>query len=159
MARTMLLLALCVLPALVSATRPLAEPFILEGKVYCDTCRLGYETSATTPIHGAKVRVVCKPRNSDKILYEKEATTDETGTYTMNVNEDHEDQICDAELLSSPQTDCATPDAGRDRARVILTKNNGICSNKRYANAMGFMRDHPMSGCKQVLTQLMKLGA
>lgn len=52
MARTMLILALCVLPALVSASRPMAKPFVLEGHVYCDTCRAGYETSATTPIAG-----------------------------------------------------------------------------------------------------------
>lgn len=45
--------ALCALPALISARRHHVEkPFILEGRVYCDTCRAGFETSATTYIPG-----------------------------------------------------------------------------------------------------------
>ncbi|KAM0062727.1 putative allergen Ole e 1 [Helianthus debilis subsp. tardiflorus] len=51
MARVLLILALCVLlPALISAARPMSRPFRLQGKVYCDTCRAGFETSATTYI-------------------------------------------------------------------------------------------------------------
>lgn len=52
MGRLMLLVALCVLPALVSAGRPVSQPFVLQGRVYCDTCRAGFETSATTYIAG-----------------------------------------------------------------------------------------------------------
>lgn len=51
MAKSMLLLALCVLlPALISGGRLMSKPFVLEGRVYCDTCRAGFETSATTYI-------------------------------------------------------------------------------------------------------------
>lgn len=52
MARTLLLIALCVLPALVSAVRPNTKPFSVEGRVYCDTCQAGFETPATTYIAG-----------------------------------------------------------------------------------------------------------
>ncbi|PSS17411.1 Protein DOWNSTREAM OF FLC like [Actinidia chinensis var. chinensis] len=153
MARLMLVMALCVLPALVIATRPVANPLILEGQVYCDTCRAGFETSATTPIAGAKVRVECKDRKTEELLYTIDSTTDSTGKYKIVVREDHGDQLCDCNLVSSPQSDCATVDPGRDRARVILTRNNGMASNNRFANAMGFMRDQPMSGCHQLLQQ------
>ncbi|MBL1828604.1 hypothetical protein ELE35_30125, partial [Klebsiella pneumoniae] len=76
MGRLMLLVALCVLPALVSAGRPVSQPFVLQGRVYCDTCRAGFETSATTYIAGAKVRVECKDRNSMQLLYSIEGITD-----------------------------------------------------------------------------------
>lgn len=52
MAKLIVLFALCVLPALAVATRPMKTPFTVEGKVYCDTCRAGFETSATTYIPG-----------------------------------------------------------------------------------------------------------
>ncbi|KAI8014076.1 Pollen-specific protein C13 [Camellia lanceoleosa] len=153
MARMMLIVALCILPALVSANRPVANPLIVEGRVYCDTCRAGYETNATTPIPGAKVKIECKDRDTHKLLYSIDGTTDSTGKYKIMIKEDHGNQLCDAMLVSSPQRDCATADPGRDRARVILTRNNGIASNNRFANAMGFMRDQRMSGCKQLLQQ------
>lgn len=47
----LVLLALCVLPALVSA-KIVGKPFHVQGRVYCDTCRCGFETSATTYIAG-----------------------------------------------------------------------------------------------------------
>ena len=88
-----------------------------------------------------------------ELLYSQEATTDSTGSYSLLVNEDHEDQVCDASLISSPEKECSAVSEGRDRARVILTRFNGIASNDRYVNAMGFARDEALSGCNQVLSQ------
>ncbi|KAI8014079.1 Pollen-specific protein C13 [Camellia lanceoleosa] len=93
---------LCMLPALVSANRPVANPLIVEGRVYCDTCRAGYETNATTPIPGTKVKIECKDRDTHKLLYSTDGTTDSTGKYTIMIKEDHGDQLCDAMLVSSP---------------------------------------------------------
>ncbi|KAM1119811.1 hypothetical protein ACFX2B_043349 [Malus domestica] len=56
MAKLVLLITLCVLPALAAATRPMKTPFTVEGKVYCDTCRARYETKAITYIAGAKIQ-------------------------------------------------------------------------------------------------------
>lgn len=50
--RVALLVFLCVLPAMVSAIRPAKNPFCLKGRVVCDPCRAGYETSAITHIAG-----------------------------------------------------------------------------------------------------------
>ncbi|KAF8405985.1 hypothetical protein HHK36_008065 [Tetracentron sinense] len=151
--RVLILLALCFLPAIVRAARPPKNPLIVQGRVYCDTCRAGFETSATTFIPGAKVRVECKDRDTLKLLFSIEGATDSTGTYKILVADDHEDQLCDAVLVSSPQGDCASVDPGRDRARVILTRSNGIASNNRFANSMGFMKDQALSGCTQLLKQ------
>ncbi|XP_042475358.1 pollen-specific protein C13-like [Macadamia integrifolia] len=153
MARFLILFALCVLPALVSASRPVKNPFVVVGKVFCDTCRCGFETSATTYIHGAKVRVECKDRETLKVAYHVDGVTDTTGTYRITVADDHEDELCESVLISSPQTDCTAKTPGRDRSRVILTNNNGIISNIRNANAMGFTKDTALSGCTQLLKQ------
>lgn len=88
-----------------------------------------------------------------KVVYSQEASTDSTGTYKMFISEDHQDQLCDATLLSSPQPNCMKPAPGRDRARVILTRYNGIASDDRFANNMGFVIDQPMAGCTKVLQQ------
>ncbi|KAI3757389.1 hypothetical protein L6452_04926 [Arctium lappa] len=157
MARMVMLLALCVLlPAVINAGRPMSRPFRLEGRVYCDTCRAGFETSATTYIPRATVRVECKDKEQ-KLLYSMDGTTDSTGTYHILVNEEHGgDEICDVVLVSSPMGGCMTADPGRNRARVVLTSYNGIASDKRFANAMGFMRDEIMSGCTTLLQSLME---
>lgn len=93
----------------------------------------------------------CKDRKTLDLVYSKEGTTDSTGTYAITVDEDHKDQFCDSVLVSSPHLDCRSPSSGRDRARVILTSANGLASTTRYANAMGFMKDTPMSGCTELL--------
>ncbi|KAF5740249.1 putative Pollen-specific protein C13 precursor [Tripterygium wilfordii] len=153
MARLLLLFALCVLPVLVSSARPTRNPFAVEGLVYCDTCRAGFETSKTTYIAGATVRVECKDRKTLDCVYSKQGKTDSTGKYKIFVTEDHEDQICDAMVVHSPQHDCKTPAQGRDRARVVLTRYNGIASDNRFANAMGFEKDEAVSGCTELLQQ------
>lgn len=88
-----------------------------------------------------------------ELLYSKEGKTDSTGTYKISVTEDHENQLCDALLVSSPQSDCATVSPGRERTRVILTNYNGIASENRFANAMGFTKKEPAAGCADVLKQ------
>ncbi|KAL7585205.1 hypothetical protein Lser_V15G43094 [Lactuca serriola] len=156
MAKVVLILALCVLlPVLISASRPMSRPFRLQGRVYCDNCRAGFETSATTYIPRAKVRVECKDKEQ-KLLYSIEGTTDATGTYHILVHEDHGDETCDVVLVSSPLGHCRTADPGRDRARVVLTSYNGIVSDTRFANAMGFMKDEILSGCTTLLQSLME---
>lgn len=52
MARILLvLLAVFVVPSIVTANLD-TDPFVLGGSVYCDTCRCGYQTSASKPLAG-----------------------------------------------------------------------------------------------------------
>ncbi|OWM79932.1 major pollen allergen Lol p 11-like [Punica granatum] len=153
MAKLALLFALFVLPAIAVAARPTKHPLVVRGRVYCDPCKAGFETSASTFIAGAKVKVECRHRQTSKLLYSREATTDSTGTYVIPVSEDHKDECCDAMLVSSPHPTCNIPTEGRDKARVILTRNNGICTDDRFANSMGFMTAQPMAVCAQILQQ------
>ncbi|KAL6959328.1 hypothetical protein U1Q18_039476 [Sarracenia purpurea var. burkii] len=150
MDRMLVMFALCVLPALVTA-RHVGNPFTVKGRVYCDTCRAGFETDATPGIPGARVRIECKDRDTLQLKYNIEGVTDSTGAYNIVATGDRGDDICDVVLVSSPQSDCAEADPGRDRARVVLTGYNGLVSGTRFANAMGFLRTEPMSGCTEIL--------
>lgn len=69
----------------------------------------------------------------------------------MLVHGDRGDDCCDALLVKSSDPECSHPNAGRDRARVILTRNNGMISNTRFANAMGFLKNTPLSSCPTIL--------
>ncbi|XVE55460.1 hypothetical protein DITRI_Ditri03aG0160500 [Diplodiscus trichospermus] len=151
MAKILLLIALCVLPALVSATRMVKNPLVVQGHVYCDRCRAGFETPKTRNMAGAKFKVECSDRKTGKVVYKREGYTDSTGQYKIVVSEDHLDEICDAVLVKSSQPECAQMSPGRERARVILTNFNGIASNTRYANAMGFMANEAEAGCAEIL--------
>ncbi|XP_068643503.1 protein DOWNSTREAM OF FLC-like [Aristolochia californica] len=152
MAKLVIFLALCLLPAL-AAARPVRTFFTVQGRVYCDTCRAGFETPYTKYMQGAKVRIECKDRDSMKLLYTAEGITNKEGTYKVLVGGDHEDQICESVLVSSSQSECSAIEPGRERARVFLTNNNGIASPTRFANNLGFIKDAPIAGCSELLKQ------
>ncbi|KAL9245155.1 hypothetical protein vseg_018837 [Gypsophila vaccaria] len=152
----MILMLVCLLPILTTATRPVVtknHPYCVSGRVYCDPCRAGFETSASTYLQGAKVKLECRDRYTQEVLYETEAVTDGTGTYKIYVDKDQKNNVCDTMLVSSPHRRCKLADPGRDRSRVVLTSNNGIVSNDRYANNMGFLMDQPLSFCAQLMQQ------
>ncbi|CAH1427809.1 unnamed protein product [Lactuca virosa] len=150
MAKLLALFALCLLPVL-SSSIATGNTFSLKGRVYCDTCRCGFETSATKYLAGAKVRVECRDRNSMNLRYTMDAVTDATGTYHIEVGTDHGDQKCECTLVGSPDPGCGKPNIGRHRATVILTSNNGMNYGARYANAMGFLKDTALAGCPQLI--------
>ncbi|XXG46960.1 hypothetical protein AAC387_Pa02g1683 [Persea americana] len=100
---------------------------------------------------GARVRLECRERESMEKTYRIDGMTDRTGTYKIPVPDDHENEICEMVLVSSPQMECATAVHHADRARVALTRNNGIVSDTQYANNLGFLKDAPMVGCSQLL--------
>ncbi|KAH9611456.1 hypothetical protein KSS87_009106 [Heliosperma pusillum] len=151
------LLIVCLLPVITIASRSVEkktrQPYCVRGRVYCDPCRAGFETSASTFLQGAKVKVQCRHRSTQEVLYEAEALTDDTGSYKIYVEKDQKNNVCDAMLVSSPHRRCKLADPGRDRSRVVLTSDNGIVSNDRYANNMGFLMDQPMNFCNQLMQQ------
>ncbi|KAG1334549.1 pollen-specific protein C13 [Cocos nucifera] len=108
------------LPAAVSGARDVKAAanrgFVVEGCVFCDTCRAGFETPKTTYIA-----------------------------------DEHEHENCESVLVSSPVKGCDKILAGRERAPVFLTHNNGIASDKRFANSLGFQKDIPVAGCARLL--------
>ncbi|KAF9604576.1 hypothetical protein IFM89_008020 [Coptis chinensis] len=79
------------------------NPLILHGRVYCDTCKCGFETPVTTYIAEARIRVECKLRDTLQVVYSTEAVTDSSGAYEVSVADDHDDQLCESVLISNPR--------------------------------------------------------
>ncbi|PHU00734.1 hypothetical protein BC332_30521 [Capsicum chinense] len=153
MARLVAFFALCLLSVSLATATSLGNPFLVKGKTYCDNCRCGFETPATKYLAGSKVKVECRSRVSNKITYTVNGVTNSQGEYNILVNRDCGDDVCDVVLVESSDKKCGIPNAGRDRARVILTRNNGMVSDVRYANSMGFLSNEPLSACTQILQQ------
>ncbi|XP_039141067.1 major pollen allergen Lol p 11-like [Dioscorea cayenensis subsp. rotundata] len=152
MAKFQLLATLCLLSAIAAIALASPKPqFTIQGRVYCDTCRAGFETTATEYIKGAKVKMECKRYDNDEVSYEAEAVTDGSGTYSITINNDHQDEICEVVLLESPLAGCNEIVVGRNRARVVLTQNSGMSSGVRYANSLGFYKEDPLPLCGELL--------
>ncbi|EAY93952.1 hypothetical protein OsI_15725 [Oryza sativa Indica Group] len=136
-----------------TATATDAPDYVVQGRVYCDTCRAGFETNVTEYIKGAKVRLECKHFGTDKVERAIDGVTDETGTYKIELKDSHEEDICEVVLVHSPLANCSEIEAERDRARVLLTRNVGICDNLRLANPLGYLKDIPLPVCGALLKQ------
>ncbi|OVA10794.1 Pollen Ole e 1 allergen/extensin [Macleaya cordata] len=131
-----------------------ANDFHVEGKIYCDTCRAGFETEVTEPIKGAKVLLECRDREGGHLTFTADGETDEKGIYSIAVDGDHEEEVCEVEAKESPRTDCNTPVPGRSRGRVLITANNGIPSPVRFVNSLGFLKKEPLASCPKVIAAL-----
>ncbi|CAA6664424.1 unnamed protein product [Spirodela intermedia] len=142
--RFLFVVAMCgvvALPSRVAGARPVSGAgFIVEGGVFCDTCQAGFETPASTNIAGAKVQVECRDRESGVVKYVADGSSDDQGKYRIY-----------SVLVSSPDRWCSSPLAGRERARVVLTHHNGVVSDKRVANNLGFRSDSALAGCAEVM--------
>uniref|UniRef100_M1BZ40 Allergen BRSn20 n=1 Tax=Solanum tuberosum TaxID=4113 RepID=M1BZ40_SOLTU len=102
---------------------------------------------------GSRVRIECKNRDTNDLAYTVEGFTNSKGEYKILVNSDRRDEFCDVVLIRSSDPMCAEPNTGRDRARVVLTSNNGMVSNTRFANSMGFLSNEPLASCTKILQQ------
>ena len=100
---------------------------------------------------GAKVMIECKNFTTNVVTQKVEGTANSQGTYNIQIKDVHEEEICEAVLVSSPRPDCKEVKKGRDRARILLTHDSGISSNVRYANSLGFLIDTPLPICGQLL--------
>ncbi|CAM8889524.1 unnamed protein product [Rhodiola kirilowii] len=129
------------------------DALVVEGKVYCDTCRVGFETKLTEYLADAKVGLECRNRETGELTYAEEGVTDATGTYRIEVSGDHEEDICEVKTVKSPRKDC-NEIAAWDKAMVVITKHNGAITPVRFANSIGFTKKIAVDGCKEALTEL-----
>ncbi|KAI9184920.1 hypothetical protein LWI28_002476 [Acer negundo] len=123
----------------------------VEGKVYCDTCRVQFVTPISEYIAGATVTLLCRNRMTELVTVKIDAVTDKSGNYTIKVDNDHADSICEVHLTHSPREDCNEVTAELNAARILLTNNVGIVDPVRYANALGFMKKEALKNCGEVL--------
>ncbi|TQE10325.1 hypothetical protein C1H46_004037 [Malus baccata] len=132
-----------------AATRTL----FVEGKVYCDPCRVQFETRLSTPVDGATVALECRSRENGTIVYVVEGKTDKNGIYSLAAHKEFEEQICEVRTVRSPTDQCADH-FDFERARILLTHNNGVNALARYANPLGFMTKESTYECEAVLKEL-----
>ncbi|PUZ46929.1 hypothetical protein GQ55_7G123300 [Panicum hallii var. hallii] len=154
MASLRILPAAAILLFAVAAVATKAPDYVIQGRVYCDTCRAGFETNVTEYMKGAKVRLECKHFGTGNVERAIDGVTDETGTYKVELKDSHEEDICEVVLVQSPRKDCDEVQELRDRASVLLTRNVGICDSVRLANPLGYFKDVPLPVCGELLKQL-----
>ncbi|GMI65542.1 hypothetical protein like AT1G29140 [Hibiscus trionum] len=129
--------------------------FTVVGKVYCDTCRVEFETKLSEPISGATVKLECNNRTDDTSTFQSpEVTTSAKGEFRIDVTGDYEDSDCDVVLKKSPRQDCSEPTESWRKSRVVLTTKDGVSGDIRHANNLGFKRKEALPQCKQVLTEM-----
>lgn len=92
----------------------------------------------------------CQDNMDMQVVYTGDAVTGPDGKWKLEVDEDHHDELCTVRLVSSPLEGCKSPDPGRSRASLILTRYNGVVSNHHSANSMGFFQDKPLDGCTEL---------
>ncbi|KAJ7948738.1 Pollen-specific protein-like protein [Quillaja saponaria] len=129
------------------------DEFLVQGKVYCDPCRVQFETKLSKGVAGALVHLECRSILNNTKTVEVDGKTDDTGLYKLPVNGDHEEEYCEVTLKEDNKSDCKDI-MEVDRARVALTKNNGDASVERFANALGFMNKEVDPACAEVLKEL-----
>uniref|UniRef100_A0A7N0V0M5 Uncharacterized protein n=1 Tax=Kalanchoe fedtschenkoi TaxID=63787 RepID=A0A7N0V0M5_KALFE len=129
------------------------DALLVQGKVYCDTCRVGFETKLTEYLAGAKIVLECRQRETGQLTFSEEGVTDATGTYLIEVGGEHEEDICEVRPTKSPRPDCADA-AAWEKARVLLTKHNGAITPVRYVNSVAFTKKAAVHGCVDALKEL-----
>ncbi|CAL1373360.1 unnamed protein product [Linum trigynum] len=130
------------------------DKMFVEGKVYCDPCRVEFPTKISTMIAGARVNLQCMCRDNNTVTYMVEGDTDKTGTYRLPVTGDHEEDICQVKLLRSPMENCKEKFHFIDRARVLLTDNMGVVQPTRYANPIGYMTSTTDPRCEKLMEEM-----
>ncbi|KAJ8532341.1 hypothetical protein K7X08_012264 [Anisodus acutangulus] len=131
--------------------------FHVEGKVYCDSCRALFENKLSKPMLDAEVRLQCRNQTDDTVTLTVEGKTNERGVYSLPVEHDHEDEICEMILIKSTMDDCNDiPNEGhaKESARITLTNNNGMSETTRHANPLFFLKKEASSECDEVFKEL-----
>lgn len=130
------------------------ERFNVRGKVYCDTCRVQFPTRISQYMEGVVVRLDCKNIENGTLTYTVQGETKEEGKYSLNVEGEHENDVCEVTVVKSPREDCKETVAGLEKARVVCTENVGMDTSLRYANPLFFMKDKADERCPQVLAEI-----
>lgn len=97
------------------------------------------------------MKLVCKDRKTMAEIYTDIAVSDREGNYKFVVHEDHKDEMCDVMLVKSSDKSCPKISLGREKSRVILNHYNGIVSQIRHANNMGFEKEVSDVFCSELI--------
>lgn len=102
---------------------------------------------------GVKVTLKCRKGDSNNVTYVKESRTDINGVYKINVDGDHEEEVCEVNADATGKGACSQVMANKSD-RIVLTKNMGVSSLVRFVNPLGFMTQAIDSQCGNVFSEL-----
>ncbi|XP_047336889.1 anther-specific protein LAT52-like [Impatiens glandulifera] len=134
--------------------RKIQPEFQVNGKVYCDPCRLQFLTRVSRPLIGAVVKLSCRNRVNGTLTFQVMGKTDFNGMYNLKVNGEHEKDICEVVPVRSPDPHCRSVMDHVGKARVSLTLNSGISSSVRYVSPIGYMNFKAITQCPLVFSEL-----
>ncbi|RAL43192.1 hypothetical protein DM860_009974 [Cuscuta australis] len=146
-----LISAFCFLAAVANAA---SESFTVSGNVYCDPCRVKFKTRISENVPNAVVRLECRNMTTDAVTYSKEATTGENGFYTIDVEGEFGNDICDVTALKSSREDCKDTRGRVDKSQIVISNNAGMHNTVRYANPLFFTTEKASPQCPQVLKEI-----
>ncbi|KZV54185.1 hypothetical protein F511_36904 [Dorcoceras hygrometricum] len=146
--------AICIILAISTVAQSHDQVFNIEGDVYCDPCRVQFQTTLSQKLPGATVRLVCTDEVTRKVTYDVEGVTNADGHYSLQVVGDHENDICEVTPIKSPRAECSDPLTEVQKSRIVCTENSGMHTAVRYANPLGFMTKDIHAQCPQVLQEL-----
>ncbi|XP_073136280.1 anther-specific protein LAT52-like [Henckelia pumila] len=146
--------AICIILAISTVAHGRDQVFNIEGDVYCDPCRVQFQTTLSQKLPGATVRLVCTDEVTRKVTYDVEGVSNADGHYSLKVVGDHENDICDVTPVKSPLPQCSDPMTDVLKSRIVCTDNSGMHTAVRYANPLGFMTNNIHAQCPQVLHDL-----
>ncbi|KAK6154280.1 hypothetical protein DH2020_008528 [Rehmannia glutinosa] len=145
--------ALCIL-AIAAVAHGHQQSFNVEGDVYCDPCRVQFETELAQRLTGATVKLECRDLETKALTYSTEGVTGANGHYSLKVVGDHANAICEVGVVKSPRPDCSEPLGDLEKSRVVLTANDGLHAAVRFANPIGFQTKTAIPQCGPVLYNL-----
>ncbi|KAA3453095.1 pollen allergen Che a 1-like isoform X1 [Gossypium australe] len=129
--------------------------YVVVGHVYCDTCRVEFETKLSEPISGAVVKLECRNRTNEAITFQsQEIVADGFGDYHITVEGDYEESDCNVALVRSPRADCSDPTEAWRKSRVVLTTFDGLSGKLRFVNNLGFKKDIALPQCTRILQEM-----
>ncbi|XP_071686254.1 pollen allergen Sal k 5.0101-like [Rutidosis leptorrhynchoides] len=130
------------------------ESFNIQGKVYCDPCRIQFPIKISYPVPSTKVILRCRNRESGVETVKMEGMSDANGMYSLTAKGDHEEEICEVRVTESPDAKCPEIMDDESSARVSLTDKNGVRGKSRMANPIGFMVKDIDPRCKEILAEI-----
>ncbi|XP_052206804.1 anther-specific protein LAT52-like [Diospyros lotus] len=128
--------------------------FHVQGKVYCDTCRVLFPTRLSEYLAGAEVELKCRHLENKTETLSVTGRTNKDGHYKLAVEGDHDDEMCEVNVISSPNPECNEHNSEISSAIVSLAKNSGIRSDSRFCNPIGFRKKTALPNCAEVFDEL-----
>ncbi|MED6133737.1 hypothetical protein PIB30_030954 [Stylosanthes scabra] len=124
--------------------------FSVMGKIYCDPCRVEFDTPDSRPLKVVMTYLEChKADNENNITYRVSGETDVHGFYDLPVSGDRVGEICTIRTDKSKHPKCAEP-MKNNPDKIIITKDDGVTTEKHYVRPIGFMTPDIERKCSEL---------